>query len=134
MTECAKITDNAHLKENVRVSEFATICDDVVLSGHVHVSGHAQVRRLTSLEGQKTITGNVIITSTDEVFCVKLDTIDNGYKHPINHYITYTKPNDMWYHHNFYGNSRELLRSAKTYDKKRFYKQLLKLVDKHYFF
>lgn len=98
-------------------------------SNNVHVSGFAHVT--TTLDGNETITGDAIIDSPTDVFCIKLNTEkENTYSPEVN-YITYTKPNDMWYHHKFYGTSKKLLRSAKTTDQRRFYKQLLKLVGKH---
>ena len=93
------------------------------------MSGYATVT--ATLDGNETITGDAIVDKSNDVFCVKLkDNEDNRY-FPENNYITYTKSNDMWYYSRFYGNSREFLRSAKTTNQKRFYKQLLKLVGKH---
>ena len=124
VTGNAQIKDNANLYDHVRISEHARISRDATLRNNVHASGFAYVT--TTLDGNETITGDAIVNFPNDVFCVKSNTEDS--------YITYTKSNDMWYHHKFYGNSRELLRSAKTYDQRRFYKQLLKLVGKHYFF
>ena len=132
VTGNAQIKDNANLYDHVRISEHALISREATLRNNIHVSGFAHVT--TTLDGNETITGDAIVDSPNDVFCVKLNTEKENIYSPENNYITYTKPNDMWYHHKFYGNSRELLRSAKTYDEKRFYKQLLKLVGKHVFF
>lgn len=63
------------------------------LRNNVHVSGYANVT--ATLDGNETITGDAIVDSSNDVFCVKLkDNKDNHY-FPENNYITYTKSNDM---------------------------------------
>lgn len=124
VTGNAQIKGNANLYDHVRISEHALISRNATLHNNVHVSGFAHVT--TKLDGNETITGDAIVDSPNDVFCVKSNTEDS--------YITYTRSDDMWYHHNFYGTSHELLRSTKNHDQRRFYKQLLKLVGKHYFF
>ena len=129
VTGNAQIKGNANLYDHVRISEHARIYRDATLRNKVHVSGFAHVT--TSLDGNETITGDAIVDSPNDVFCIKSNDADDNSHFPENNYITYTKSNDMWYHNKFYGNSREFLRSAKTSNQRRFYKQLLKLIGKH---
>lgn len=129
MTGNAQIKDDANLYDHVRISEHARIYRKATLRNKVHVSGFAHVT--TSLDGNETITGDAIVDSPNDVFCVKSNDANDNIHFPKDNYITYTKSNNMWYHNKFYGNSREFLRSAKTSDQRRFYKQLLKLIGKH---
>ena len=129
VTGNAQIKDDANLYNHVRISEHALISRNATLHNNVHVSGFAHVT--TSLDGNETVTGDAIVNSPDDVFCVKSNTEKENSHFPENNYITYTKSNDMWHHRHFYGTSKKLLRSAKTSNQRRFYKQLLKLVGKH---
>lgn len=129
VTGNAQIKDNANLYDPVHINEHALISRDATLRNNIHVSGFAHVT--TTLDGNETITGDAIVNSPNDVFCVKSNDADDNSHFPENNYITCTKSNDMWHHRHFYGTSRELLRSAKTSDQRRFYKQLLKLVGKH---
>lgn len=129
VTGNAQIKGNANLYDHVRISEHARIYREATLRNNIYVSGFAHVT--TSLDGNETITGDAIVDSPNDVFCVKSNDADDNSHFPENNYITYTKSNDMWHHSEFYGTSREMLRSAKTADQRRFYKQLLKLIGKH---
>ena len=121
----AKVFRNAKVSGNVKVSENACIYGNAVIFGYVVISGHAEVY------GNVHIYGNVSISEYVKIFgslsinghaCFRGDAniklpsdytvFENIWN--ISDYFTWTRSNNMWAGHYFYGTGNELIKKYRS--------------------